>query len=75
MLNLVGIKVDLVNIYNIRSVTATQSIKEYSTIIQRAHTCMIGLSMNSDIKMRRRFRWWKGHVYIQGAKAQARAPN
>ena len=46
-------------------VTATQSIKEPSTVIQRAHACMIGLSMDSDIKMRSRRRWWeKGHVYI-----------
>ena len=46
------------------SVTATQSIEEPSTVIQRAHACAIGLSIDSDIKIRSRRRWWKGHVYI-----------
>ena len=48
----------------IKSVTATQSIKEYSTVIQRAHTCTIGLSIDPDIKMRRRRQWKKEYVYI-----------
>ena len=60
----IGIKIVELFKQPLSIVTATQSIKEYSTVIQRAHTCTIGLSMDPDIKMRSR-RWWKkGHVYI-----------
>ena len=45
--------------------------RDSSTVIQRAQACTIGLSMDSDIKMRSSRGWWRGHVYIQGAKAQA----
>ena len=44
---------------------ATQSIKEPSTVIQQAHACTIGLSMDLDIKIRsKRRQWKKGHIYI-----------
>ena len=57
-----------------KGVTATQSIEGPSTVIQRAHACAIGLSMDSDIKMRsRRRRWKKGHVYIHMPRLK-RAP-
>jgi len=35
---------------------------------ERMQACTIGMSMDSDIKMRSRRRSWKGHVYINGAK-------
>ena len=50
--------------YRIVGVTATQSIEELAPYKATAHACTIGMSMDSDIKMRSR-RWWKkGHVYI-----------
>jgi len=36
--------------------------------IERMQACTIGMSMDSDIKMRSRRRSWKEHVYIHGAK-------
>src|SRR6266576_648742 len=46
----------------------TQSIKAPARHNTHA-TCTIGLSYDEDIKLRRRRRWKKGHVYIHSAKS------